>query len=82
MACSDMFVLIHPIGNIKNTVGGATFQSWDLLSMNVDTEHQISLLELKNLILTNMDELGRKKISYMAYKLYSIIGPQIFRCSL
>ncbi|KAL4276816.1 hypothetical protein HN51_059461 [Arachis hypogaea] len=82
MACSDMFVLVHLNGNIKDTVGGATFQSWDLFLMNVDTDHQKSLLELKNLILANMDELGRKKISHMAYKLHGIIGPQIFRCSL
>ncbi|XLR28978.1 hypothetical protein S83_056878 [Arachis hypogaea] len=45
--------------------------------MNVDTDHQDSLLELKNLILANMGELGRKKISHMAYKLHGIIGPQL-----
>ncbi|KAL4372405.1 hypothetical protein AHAS_Ahas06G0262500 [Arachis hypogaea] len=70
MACSDIFVLVQPNGYIKDTVGGATFQSWDPLLMNFDTDHQESLLELKNLILANMGELGRKKISHMAYKLH------------
>ncbi|XP_057722253.1 uncharacterized protein LOC130936233 [Arachis stenosperma] len=77
MACSDIFVLVHPNGYIKDTVGGATFESWDPFLMNVDTDHQDSLLELKNLILANMGELGRKKISHMAYKLHGIIGPQL-----
>ncbi|XLU62751.1 uncharacterized protein LOC107605601 isoform X1 [Arachis ipaensis] len=77
MACSDIFVLVQPNGYIKDTVGGATFQSWDPLLMNFDTDHQESLLELKNLILANMGELGRKKISHMAYKLHGIIGPQL-----
>ncbi|MED6217280.1 hypothetical protein PIB30_016268 [Stylosanthes scabra] len=42
--------------------------------MNID--HQESLLELKNRILMNMGELGRKQISQVAYRLHVAIGPQ------
>ncbi|MED6113210.1 hypothetical protein PIB30_068736 [Stylosanthes scabra] len=77
MGCSDVFVLVYPNGYIKDTVGGSTFENAEPLLMNIDTHHQESLLELKNLILRNMGELGKKQISKMAYLLHVIIGPQL-----
>ena len=61
------FVLIHHNGEITNTIEGATLCNQNPIAVSVCSF--ITFLELQNTILRKLEQLNRKQITEVVYRL-------------
>ncbi|MED6163501.1 hypothetical protein PIB30_080515 [Stylosanthes scabra] len=63
----DIHAIIYPNGEISQSAEGVMFSCEELVWVMIQT--QISLLDLKNLILMNLGEVGRKEVMRIFYRM-------------
>ena len=67
-----LFILIHHNGEIINTIKGATFCNQNPVAASVSSS--ITFLELQNTILRKLEQLNRKQITEVMYRLPIVVA--------